>query len=509
MSTTPGNKSGISGFDFFCIGFGAIVGVGWAVSLNNWMANSGGPVPAAVGYLIALLIMIPVGLVYCEMVPMLPVAGGGAAYSYRAFGEKISFISGWAAFGAFVTIIPWEAIYVVDILSIVFPVLKSGNPLYTLAGADIYLGHIILGFIFSTIIFLLNWKGTETSATAQRYMCIFLIAAGIVAMISAAMKFDISNLQPIYANVGRGSHSTFLGGALAVLAFAPFFLAGFETIPQAIEDAGGSIKTVGFTVLLAVGLACVFYGLLIFTIGGAYPWQDFFNNVPAPAAANLFKEIYAAPGGSLLYYIILIGAICGLLTTWNGFMIASPLLMMAMGRANMIPQCFAKQHPKYGTPSNALIVCFVLSCLGPFLGMGVIDPLTSFSAAGFLVSWMLTSFSLVRLRKTEPDLPRPYKVPGGALTGWFAGICMTIILVMLFIPSAPTFIGKLAVILFICWMMLGFVLYFAAARQRNALPFIERSVALFAKNGENQSGINYKHRETGSILIPSRVKDQL
>ncbi|MBO4461514.1 MAG: hypothetical protein J5749_01385 [Lachnospiraceae bacterium] len=111
------NKKGVGALDFFCIGFGAIVGVGWAVSINNWMANCGGPVPAALGYIMALVMMIPIALVYCELVPMLPVAGGGMAFAYKAFGEKISLISGWAAFGAFVSIIPWEAIQITTMLS--------------------------------------------------------------------------------------------------------------------------------------------------------------------------------------------------------------------------------------------------------------------------------------------------------------------------------------------------------------------------------------------------------
>ena len=86
---------------------GAIVGVGWALSLNNWMANSGGPIPAAIGYLMVLVILTPVALCYCELTPMLPVAGGGAAFAYRAFGETASIISGWAAFGAFIFMLPW------------------------------------------------------------------------------------------------------------------------------------------------------------------------------------------------------------------------------------------------------------------------------------------------------------------------------------------------------------------------------------------------------------------
>ena len=133
MSNNP-EKKGVSAIDFFCIGFGAIVGVGWAVAINGWMTSCGGPIPAAIGYIVALVMMIPIALCYCELVPMLPVAGGGMAFSYRAFNENVSFISGWAAFGAFVSIIPWEAIQITDVLGYLIPDIKSGEPLYQIAG---------------------------------------------------------------------------------------------------------------------------------------------------------------------------------------------------------------------------------------------------------------------------------------------------------------------------------------------------------------------------------------
>ena len=193
-------KKGVSAIDFFCIGFGAIVGVGWAVSINSWMAGSGGPLPAAVGYIIALVIMIPIALCYCELCAMLPVSGGGMAYAFRAFGDNIAFISGWAAFGAFITRIPWEAIYVVDILSILIPQVKAGDPLYTLAGADIYIGHILIGLAISVILFLINRKGVTSSATMQRILCFVLVGAGILAMIFASFKFDPANFEPVYGH---------------------------------------------------------------------------------------------------------------------------------------------------------------------------------------------------------------------------------------------------------------------------------------------------------------------
>ena len=136
--------------------------------------------------MLALVLMIPVSLCYCELCSALPVSGGGMSYAFRAYGDNVAFISGWAAFGAFVTIIPWEAIYVVDILSILFPALKSGSPLYTLAGADVYIGHIVIGAAISVILYMINRKGVQSSASLQRILCFLLVGSGILAMICAA-----------------------------------------------------------------------------------------------------------------------------------------------------------------------------------------------------------------------------------------------------------------------------------------------------------------------------------
>ena len=162
--STPTKKK-IGAVDFFCLGFGAIVGVGWAVSINSWMINCGGPVPAAIGYLLCLIMMVPIALCYCELVPMMPVAGGGMAFSYKAFNSKVSFASGWAAYGAFVAIIPWEAIQITDVLCYLFPALKAGKPLYSVMGSDIYLTTIVIGVLCSILLFSVNMRGLSSAAS--------------------------------------------------------------------------------------------------------------------------------------------------------------------------------------------------------------------------------------------------------------------------------------------------------------------------------------------------------
>ncbi len=473
MSNSP-EKKGVSAIDFFCIGFGAIVGVGWAVSINGWMSGSGGPVPAAVGYLLCLLIMVPFGLVYAELVPMLPVAGGGSAFAYAAFGEKISFLSGWGAFGAFVAIIPWEAIQVTDVLGYLFPALKAGKPMYTVMGSDIYLTTIIIGTIFTILLFLLNRKGLSSAATLQKFLCVFLVASAVIGAVAGLIGGDMSNLQPTYQAAEGATHSSFFGGAFSIITAAAFFLAGFETIPQGIEEAGGDVKKVGSTVVLSVGLACVFYALLLFCFGYAYPWQDFLT-LDRPAASNMFKFVFEGGAGIALYWLITVGALAGLFTTWNGFFTASANLLMAMGRAKMLPSWFAVQ--KNGVAINGLYIVTLLSFIGPFLGYNTIDTVTCFSATAFIMSWMISALSLLKLRKDMPNANRPYKLP--TPIAYWAAIAGVVYFIGALVPFCPWFAGSKAVLVFVIYVIIGFILFAATSGSRKALSPEEREKSMF------------------------------
>ena len=475
MRTQPTTaKKGVSALDFFCIGFVAIVGVGWAVSINGWMSGSGGPIPASLGYLLCLLIMVPFGLVYAELVPMLPVAGGGSAFAYAAFGEKVSFLSGWAAFGAFVAIIPWEAIQVTDVLAYLFPALTAGDPMYTIMGSDIYLTTILIGTVFTVLLFLLNKKGLSSAAFIQKFLCVFLVAAGVIGAVAGLAGGNMDNIQPIYSPAEGANHSSLFGGAFGILCTAAVFLAGFETIPQGVEDAGGDIKTVGTTVVASVALACVFYAVLLFCFGYAYPWQEFLT-LDRPAAANMFKFLYEGGAGAALYWLITIGALAGLFTTWNGFFTASANLLMAMGRAKMLPGWFAVQ--KDGVAIHGLYVVAILSFLGPFLGYNMIDTVTCFSATAFIMSWMISALALLKLRKTMPNALRPYRL--AIPIAWWAAIAGVIYFVGALVPISPWFAGTKAVTVFVVYLIIGFVLFFATGSSRNRLSPQERERAMF------------------------------
>lgn len=420
---------------------------------------------------------------------MMPVAGGSMAFSYKAFNKTASFVSGWASYGAFVAILPWEAIQITDILGYLFPGLKAGAPLYTVMGSDVYPASILIGLFFSVLLFALNRRGFSSAATFQRILCLLLVGTAALGVIASLIGGNAKNLEPLYdvsdpTIYGEGlkqvSHHWFLGGVLAIVAQAAFFLAGFETIPQGIEEAGGSIKSVGKTVVLSVGSACVFYAVLLIGFGYAWPWKEF-AVMERPAASVLFTFLFPGRVGNILYWIITLGALAGLLTSWNGFFTPSANLLMSMGRARFLPSVFAVQD-KNGVAVHAQKIALLLSAVGPFLGANLIDAITCFSSAAFVLSWLLTAVSLVRLRVKNPTANRPYRIPGGIFVGIFASLVSAAVLFFMFLPTSPFFIGKVTVAMFAVWMSLGFILFLFNKRERRLITEEEINNSIFQNN---------------------------
>ena len=197
--------------------------------------------------------------------------------------------------------------------------------------------------------------------------------------------------------------------------------------------------------------------------------------LPRPAASNMFKHLFDGGAGIGLYWLITVGALAGLFTTWNGFFTASANLLMAMGRAKMLPSWFAVQ--KNGVAINGLYIVALLSFVGPFLGYNMIDTVTCFSATAFMMSWMISSLALLKLRKDMPNANRPYKL--ATPIAYWAAIVGIIYFIGALLPFCPWFAGGKAVIVFVVYIIIGFILFAATSKNRNALSPQEREHAMF------------------------------
>lgn len=469
-----GMKKELTLFNFFTIGFGAIIGTGWVLLVGDWMVLGGGPVPAMIAFAIGAVLLVPIGMVFGELTAAIPISGGIIEYVERTFGRKLGFITGWMLLLGNAPLCPWEAIAISKLLTTrfaEFPVLAwlRSVKLYTILGADVYLWPTVIALGFAVLVIFLNLKGAGAAAKLSSFLTKALLAGMILAMVISFMTGSPSNAMPVFSQVtdAAGGNATtatsLLGGVIAVLVMTPFFYAGFDTIPQQAEEASDNIDWKKFGLIPAIALlaAGVFYLICIYSFGTIIDWHEFVRS-SVPALAVLERV-------NLFFYIaMLIIATLGPLGPMNSFFGASTRLMLALGRKGMLPESFAEIDPNSGVPKKAVIVMGALTLIGPFLGNNMLIPLTSVASLGFVFACTMAGLACWKLRKTEPDLPRPYTVNGGMFGIGAAILAGALIIALMVVPMSPAALKPIEWAITIAWIAIGFVILGVTGKKQSA-----------------------------------------
>ena len=153
--------------DYFSLGWGTMVGVGWLVVMDDWLLR-GGALGGIFGFAIGGILLLPIGYVYGKLVMAMPDAAGEVAYTARVFPRPISFYTGWMMLLAYFIVCPWEAVAVGRIAGYIFPTLDSIE-LYRVAGKPVYLPHLVIGLALTALVTVVNYRGIRLSATFQNW----------------------------------------------------------------------------------------------------------------------------------------------------------------------------------------------------------------------------------------------------------------------------------------------------------------------------------------------------
>lgn len=463
-----GMKKTLSLWNFFTIGFGAIIGTGWVLQVGDWMVVGGGPIPAMIAFLLGAIFLVPIGAVFGELTAAIPISGGIVEYVDRSFGRIPSYITGWLLALGNGILCPWEAIAISTLVSDMFGGLPGFGwlravKLYTILGADVYLIPTVIALGFAAYVIFLNFRGASSAAKLQAFLTKALLCGMLLAMGISIVTGSPDHAMPVFSqvtNAGGGEPATsagnLLAGIVSVLVLTPFFYAGFDTIPQQAEEAAEGLNwnKFGKVISLALLAAGGFYIVCIYSFGTILPWHEFVEQ-PVPALACL-KNI-----SMILYVIMLVIATLGPMGPMNSFYGATSRIMLAMGRKGQLPEQFAQVDSKSGAPRLACIVLAVITVVGPFLGKNMLIPLTNVSALAFIFSCTMVSFACLRMRFTEPDLPRPYKVPGGKFGIVLACAAGCIIIGLLVIPFSPASLSPVEWGIVIGWLVVGLLLMLA------------------------------------------------
>jgi basic amino acid/polyamine antiporter, APA family len=262
------------------------------------------------------------------------------------------------------------------------------------------------------------------------------------------------------------------GGFLAVLVTVPFWFVGFDTIPQAAEEASSSVKPrqLAFLIVSSIVAATLFYVLIVAAVALVGPWRDIVDtNLPAATAFT------AAFGSPTLARLVLVAALLGLFTSWNGFFLAGSRVLFALGRGRIISPWFGETHPRYGTPHRAVLVTGGMTLLAPLMGRDALLPFVNAGSFLIAIAFLGVALSFRRLRQSAPDLARPFKMSGGSTFPVLAALGATFLLLAMIIPGSPAVLAWPHEIIILGGVaLLAVIFWFRATRMRAAVPAAQR-----------------------------------
>jgi len=459
--------------DVLALAFGTMIGWGWIMLAGSWVGN-GGAMGATLAFLLGGIMSIFVGLTYAELTPALPLAGGELVFAYRAMGYNASWFTGWMITLAYLGVAAWEGPALSNALGFLFAgLLPDLGVLYELQGSEVTGMFLLIGVIGSIIMTFLNYRGAKASAIFQTTATVAMAIGGIAFFVSGVTTGDLANMDPLFTD---GS------GFVAVVLAVPAMFVGFDVIPQAAEEMNIPLGKIGKVMIIAIVMAATWYIIMIIGCAMSTPGDVLMGFVNDPSAVPVANCFAYALGSPVFGKLMIIAAMCGILTSWNGFIVGASRVIFSMARAKMLPEMFAKVHPKYGSPVGAVLLVGVITTLSPLLGKSALGWFVNAAAFGTVVAYFMVSLSFLFLRKKEPELARPFKVNAGIVIGVLA-VAVALFMATLYIPLySPTPLAPIEWALVGGWCVIGIILFIANKMGKNGKTPAEETEYLMFGN---------------------------
>ena len=451
--------------DVLVVAFGAMIGWGWVVSSGQWI-RSGGVLGTVLGFIIGGIMIYFVGLTYAELTTAMPKCGGEQVFSFMAFGPTGSYVCIWALILSYMGVVCYEACSFPTILQYLFPQIYQGY-MYTIAGYDVYASWVAIGALMAAFIVLINIRGTKKSAVMQTVFTLAIAGVGILLLAGSAVNGDVSNIE---SQAFQGTDTTgILENVARIAIMTPFFFFGFDVIPQAAEEIRVPLKKLGRLMILSIVLAVAFYTMVVIAIGLVMDQNDVADSLSKTGlvTADAMEKAFRSP---VMSKVLIIGGLCGIITSWNSFLIGGSRALFAMSDTKMVPGVFSKIHPRFRSPVNALLFLGAISVLAPFLGRAMLIWIVDAANFACCLAYCLVSASYLIIRKKYPSLNRPFQNRHYKLVGLIAAVMSGAMMLMYIIPGTSCTLVWQEWIIVGGWLLLG-VLFFLVSKRKYKKDF--------------------------------------
>lgn len=369
------------------------LGVGYVISgmYFGWNLGlaEGGTYGLAIATVFIIIMYLTFTFSYTEMACAIPKAGGAFEYADRGLGKHFGFIAGMAQNIEFVFAPPAIAAAIGAYLNLLYP---------TVSFLTFAIGAY---FIFTAI----NILGVKLAASFELVITILAVIELLIFAGVTLPAFDVENLQ-------RNALPNGFSGIFAAIPFAIWFFLAIEGIANVAEETINPQRSVliGFgsailtlialcilTFVSAVGVAG--WEAVVYPEGSSEP-----SDSPLPLAIS-----YVIDSSHILYKLLVGVGLLGLIASFHGIILAGGRTTFEFGRVGYAPRILGNVHHRFKTPANALIINMLIGIIALFTGKTA--EIITIACFGALLLYIISMFSFFALRKKEPGLERPFKVP--------------------------------------------------------------------------------------------------
>lgn len=485
------------------LGIGAIIGAGLFVRTAAAAAEAAGS-GVTLSFMVAAIGCAFAGLCYAEFAAMIPISGSAYAYSFVTMGELVAWIIGWSlimeyALGAATVSIAWSE-YLNNLSGNAIPYEWCHSPferLYRISGEG--LAQIQAAFP--------NWKGIENgilsaeqfgkltpelASSVQVFSGIMNLPALVIlfaltlllikgtqesALVNAIIVFIKVAIVLVFITIGWGfikpeNHTPYLipegtighggifewgwGGVLGGAAIVFFAFIGFDAVSTTAQEAKNPKRDMPIGILGSLLLCTVLYILFGHVLTGVAHWSEF-ETAGKEASVSYVIQTYMK-GYEWLGTGVTLAILAGFSSVILVMLMGQSRVFYSMSKDGLLPPAFGELHPRFHTPFKANWILFIfVGAFAAFVPGSIAGDLTSF---GTLFAFVLVSAGILIMRKSNPDINRPFKTPLVPLVPILGVLVCTMMIVAL-----DAFTLKAAAI----WMLIGLVIYFGYSRKRSHL----------------------------------------
>ncbi|MFJ8044487.1 amino acid permease [Kitasatospora sp. NPDC096147] len=389
-------KRSIGLWQLSSIGIGATVGTGIFFVLSEAVPKAG---PAVIlSFVIAAVTAGLTALCYAELASAIPVSGSSYSYAYATLGEVVAFGVGVCLLleygvSASAIAVSWGE-YLNEFFDLAFgfrlPDWMANPP------GDGGVFNLPAVILVAMVVFLLM-RGASESAKVNAAMVAIKLVILVLFVVVGLTGFQSGNLDP-FMPLG-------FGGVATAASTIFFSFIGLDAVSTAGEEVKNPRRTLPLAIIISLVVVTLIYIGVAIAAVGAQPWGEFEGQ--KAGLAQILEDVTGQTWPAMMFAA---GAVISIFSITLVVIYGQTRILFSMGRDGMLPKKFAELSPRTGTPVwNTLVVGAAVALLAAFVPIDILANLTSL---GTLVAFSVVSVGVLILRRTQPDLPRGFKVPG-------------------------------------------------------------------------------------------------